>query len=156
MEPYILGRFENLAFNVIFEHNPWNEPPQFDVYIQHARNITLGFSTSTCPTELFDAVKQLLSNALYLNYLYLHVDVAFDMSYPYLDFELESAFEEAENDYVQALFEKVTDIFLDSGAEFEAIRTILNVEKRLICRSLLIGKGNMTCKIQSTCRSYVN
>ena len=75
------------------------------------------------------------------------MDVAFDMSYPYLDFELESASEEAENHYVQALFEKVNDIFLDSGAEFEAIRTILNVEKRLICRSLLIGKGNMTCKI---------
>ena len=31
MEPYILGRFENLAFNVIFEHNPWNEP--LNVYI---------------------------------------------------------------------------------------------------------------------------
>jgi hypothetical protein len=122
MEPYILGRFENLAFNVIFEHSPWNEP--LHVYIQHARNISLGLSTSICPTELFDGLKQLLSNTPCLNTLSLHVDVAFDMSYPYLDFELESTSEEAENDYVQPLFEKVTDIFLGSGTEFETLRTI--------------------------------
>jgi hypothetical protein len=58
----------------------------------------------------------------------MHVDVVFNVSYPYLDFKLESTSEEAENDYVQALFEKVTDIFLGSGAEFETLRTISNVE----------------------------
>lgn len=52
------------------------------------------------------------------------------MSYSLLDLslELEPAFEEAENDYMQALFEKVTDIFLGSGAEFKALRTLSNVE----------------------------
>jgi hypothetical protein len=126
MEPHILGRFENLAFNVIFEHNAWNEP--LAVFIQHARNITLGLSTSIFPMELFDGLKQLLSNAPYLNTLSLHIDVAFSMGYPYLDFELESASEEAENDYVQAVFEKVTDIFLGTGAEFKTLRTISNLE----------------------------
>jgi hypothetical protein len=136
MEPHILGRFENIAFNVIFEHNPYDEPPTFSVYLRHARNITLGFSTDLSMPDLFHGLKLLLSNAPYLSTLSLHVDVAFDLSYDYLDYHLNSDSEEAEHKYMQALFEKVTDLFMDGGATFNTLRVISNVEHFVVDVSL--------------------
>jgi hypothetical protein len=58
------------------------------------------------------------------------------MGYPFLNFELDSDYEQAKNDYVQAQFEKVTDLFLERGAKFEPLRTISNVETFAIDVSL--------------------